>query len=225
MFPPPCRHWDGRPGRKSSACGVAAWGSRGCWRRADGVPALVASRRGPGPLAQWESASLTRKRSLVQIQYGPRSVTWPFGRGGPSGRGFWPCRPSRLTQAETPPGIGLPGVSRKRPWPYNLYHPGLVKNPQAVELADRLDDPSQHQLPEHLVPAGRLLEPQRPVRPLQGLHQVAHPRGGNRQRPAARGLQAQVKLLQPGRDPLLRRGLQRLQLRLIVSRPQVLDLP
>jgi hypothetical protein len=25
----------------------------------------------PGPLAQWESASLTRKRSLVQIQYGP----------------------------------------------------------------------------------------------------------------------------------------------------------
>jgi hypothetical protein len=104
-------------------------------------------------------------------------------------------------------------------------YPGLVENPQAVELADGLDDPGQHQLPEHLVPVGRVLQPQRPVRPLHGIHQVAHPRGGDRQRPAARGLQAQVELLLPGRDPLLRRRLQRLQLRLIVRRPQVLDLP
>ena len=38
-------------------------------------------------------------------------------------------------------------------------HPGLVENPQAVELADRLDDPRQHQLPEDLVSAGCVLQP------------------------------------------------------------------
>src|SRR5213592_2111912 len=29
--------------------------------------------------------------------------------------------------------------------------PGLLQNAQAVQLAGRLDDPRQHQLPEHLV--------------------------------------------------------------------------
>ena len=73
---------------------------------------------------------------------------------------------------------------------------------------------------EHLVPARRVLQPEHPVSVLQGVQQVPHPRGSDRQRPAARGLQAQAELQLPGRDPLLRRGLQRLQLRLIVRRPR-----
>src|SRR5207248_9850711 len=37
--------------------------------------------------------------------------------------------------------------------------PGFLQHPQRVQLAGRLDDPRQHQLPEHLVPTRRLLEP------------------------------------------------------------------
>ena len=44
---------------------------------------------------------------------------------------------------------------------------GFLQHPRAVELADRLDDPGQHQLEEHLVPARRLVEPQHPVAVLQ----------------------------------------------------------
>ena len=49
------------------------------------------------PKRAWNS--LTRKRSLVQIQYGPRIVTWPFGWCDPSRPGFWPYGvwPSRGT--------------------------------------------------------------------------------------------------------------------------------
>jgi hypothetical protein len=54
---------------------------------------------------------------------------------------------------------------------------------------------------------------------------LRHPGGGDRQRPAARRLQPKVELQLPGRDPLPRRRLQRLQFRLIVRRPEVLDLP
>lgn len=36
----------------------------------------------------------------------------------------------------------------------------------------------------------------------QGVQQVPHPRGRDRQRPAARGLRPQIELQLPGRDPL-----------------------
>jgi len=65
----------------------------------------------------------------------------------------------------------------------------------------------------------RVLEPQDPVGPLEGIDQVAHPGGRDRQRPAARELQAELELRLPDRDLLPRRRLQRLQPRLIVRRP------
>jgi hypothetical protein len=60
----------------------------------------------------------------------------------------------------------------------------LLQDADAVELADGLDDPRHHQLPEHVVRAGRVLEPEHPVGPLQRLDQVSHPGGGDRQRAA-----------------------------------------
>jgi hypothetical protein len=104
--------------------------------------------------------------------------------------------------------------------------PSLLQHPQAASLADRLDDPRQHQLSEHLIAAAGLVKAQHPVSMLQGIGQAAHPRGGDRQEPASRSLvQAQVKLALPRGQPLPRRGLQQLQFRVIVSRAQVLDLP
>jgi hypothetical protein len=85
--------------------------------------------------------------------------------------------------------------------------PGLLKDPQAVELAHRLDDLGQHQMAEHVVPGCRVLQSQHPVSVLQGVQQVPYPGRSDRQRPAARGLHAQPELQLPGRDPLLRRGL------------------
>jgi hypothetical protein len=104
-------------------------------------------------------------------------------------------------------------------------HPGLLQHPQRVQLAGRFNDPGQHQVPEHIVPAGRVIEAQHLVGALEGVHQVAHPRRRNRQRSRRPGtVQAQAELQLPGRDPLLRCGLQRLELRFAVRRPQVLDL-
>jgi hypothetical protein len=49
-------------------------------RRGNGLQIRVhgfKSRLHLGRLAQWERASLTRKRSLVQIQYRPLAQIWP----------------------------------------------------------------------------------------------------------------------------------------------------
>ena len=51
----------------------------------------------------------------------------------------------------------------------------LAQHPGTVELAGGLDDPREHQLPEHLVPAGGLLEPQDPVGVLERVDQMRHP--------------------------------------------------
>ena len=104
--------------------------------------------------------------------------------------------------------------------------PGLIQHPQAVGLADRLDDPRQHQAAEHPIRAAGLAEAQHIVSLRQGIEQTAHLRRDDRQRPASRSrIQAQVKLTLPGRQPLPRRSLQQLQLRIIMSRADVLDLP
>jgi len=103
--------------------------------------------------------------------------------------------------------------------------PGLLQDPDAVQLADGLDDPGQHQVTEHLIPAGRGLEPEHPVGALKRVEQAAHPGRGDRQGTAGRRLQPQVKLRLPCSYPLARRRLQRLQPRVVVRRPQVLDLP
>jgi hypothetical protein len=76
---------------------------------------------------------------------------------------------------------------------------------------------------EHLVRARRVLEPQHPVAAFQGVHQVPIREEVIGSGPAPCGLQAQAELWLTGRDPLLRRGLQRLQLRLIVCRPEMLN--
>jgi len=104
--------------------------------------------------------------------------------------------------------------------------PGLIQHPQAVGLADRLDDPRQHQAAEHPIRAAGLAEAQHIVSLRQGIEQTAHLRRDDRQRPASRSrIQAQVKLTLPGRQPLPRRSLQQLQLRTIVGPADVLDLP
>jgi hypothetical protein len=112
----------------------------------------------------------------------------------------------------------------------------LGQHPQAVELAGRLDDPRQHQLPERLIPADSPVEPERVVGATQPLPQRTHPRGGNLQRPprrtrrqdsqptrADRGSQAEIQLALPTGQPLPRRGLERFQLCIVVGRPDVLD--
>jgi hypothetical protein len=71
-----------------------------------------------------------------------------------------------------------------------------------------------------------------PIEDLKGVQQVAHPRRGDRQRPAARAppgrlgaLQAQVKLALPSGQPLPCCGLQQRQLSIVVRGTDVLDVP
>jgi hypothetical protein len=60
----------------------------------------------------------------------------------------------------------------------------------------------------------------------EGISQMTHPRGGDRQRPSRRPCrQPQVKLTLTRRQALPRYGLQQLHLSAAVGRPQVLDLP
>jgi len=85
-------------------------------------------------------------------------------------------------------------------------------------------------LPEHLVPADRPIESEHLVDGAQRLPQMAHLRGGDRQRCRSGrgdrgGAQAQLELALPTGQPLSRRDLERLQLLIVVRRPQVLDPP
>ena len=81
-------------------------------------------------------------------------------------------------------------------------------------------------LPEYLVAPGGLREPERVVGSAQGVPQVAHPRGGDLQRRGgSRAAQAEVEFHLPGRQPLPRGGLQRLQLGVVVRRADVLNVP
>jgi hypothetical protein len=74
-----------------------------------------------------------------------------------------------------------PGAFREHPQPPrhssagSPRHASLLQHPQEVQLADRLDDPREHQLAEHLVPlpAARV-RTQHPVSMLQRVHQAAH---------------------------------------------------
>jgi hypothetical protein len=45
----------------------------------------------------------------------------------------------------------------------------LGQHPQRVQLAGRLDDPRQHQPPEHLIAFGHVGEPERVIRAAQRL--------------------------------------------------------
>jgi hypothetical protein len=106
--------------------------------------------------------------------------------------------------------------------------PGFLQHPQAVQLAGRLDDPCQHQLAEHLIARGGPAEAEHVIAAAQGIQQVLHPRGRDRQRPArAPPAEAgpEVQLALPGRQALPRDGLEDLQFGVVVGRADVLDVP
>jgi hypothetical protein len=107
-------------------------------------------------------------------------------------------------------------------------HSRLGKHPGAVDLAGGLDDPRQHQLPEHLITAGGLLEPEHPIGMVERVDEGRHPRTSDRQRSASRIAplpQVQVQHSLPSRKPLPRNGLQQLQLDLVMRGPDMLHRP
>jgi hypothetical protein len=114
----------------------------------------------------------------------------------------------------------LEGRRRQRPYP------GLLKDSQTVELAGRPDDPGKHELLEHRVALGGLLESEYPLRVSEGVPQVPHPRRGDRQRPTRRrgAVQAEVEFALPGRHPLLGGRFQHRQFGVVVRRSNVLDI-
>jgi hypothetical protein len=131
------------------------------------------------------------------------------------------------------PKARVRGAGLRQPLPPRLLRPGrqapvergirrrgsagLLQDPQRVLLAGRLDDPCQHELPEHFVMPGGLREPEHVIGPAQGVPQMGHLRGGDLQRPGRpRPAQAEVELRLPGRQPLPGRGIQRLELGVIM---------
>jgi hypothetical protein len=81
-------------------------------------------------------------------------------------------------------------------------------------------------LEEHLIPARRNREPKHVIGMRQRVQQAAHPRRGDRQRPARHPrLQAEVQLALPGCQLLPPGGLQQFHLGRGMRRPQMLDIP
>ena len=138
--------------------------------------------------APWKSpASGARPGVGLEVERG-HVVEHKAGRAEPGVRGAGRRQP-------LPPL--LLGVLRQAPLDRRVRRrrdPGLLNDPQAVQLARRLNDPGQHQMAEHLVPARGVLEPQHPVSVLQGVQQVSPPeevigsgppRAGSRPRPSS----------------------------------------
>jgi hypothetical protein len=103
-------------------------------------------------------------------------------------------------------------------------HAGLVEHAQRTLHAGRFDDPRAHQLAEHFVPAGGLVEAEHVVCATQGVPQMRCPRRGNRQRlrPRSSG-DTQIQLGLAGGQPLGGGSFHGGQRGLIVSRTEVLD--
>ena len=107
--------------------------------------------------------------------------------------------------------LRIGGQAAVERWIRHRRNARFLQHPQAVQLAGRLDDPGQHQLGEHLVATGGVLEPQHPVAVSESAQQVAHPRRGDRQRATrCRLAQAQVEFALASGQALPRRGLQHL---------------
>ena len=107
--------------------------------------------------------------------------------------------------------------------------PDLGQHPQAVGLLVGSMIRASTSCRNTSSPPAAAVEPERVVGAAQRVPQVPHPRRRDRQRPrpghrGRRGVQAQVELALPAGQPLPRRGLERLQLLLVVRRPEVLDL-
>jgi hypothetical protein len=102
---------------------------------------------------------------------------------------------------------------------------GLSKHPQRVLLAGRLDDPGQHQIPEHLVTPDRTVKPEQVIDPAQSVPQMPRTRTDDFQWPASDlgRIQSEVECALALDQPLPGRSLERLQLRLVVGRPQMLN--
>jgi hypothetical protein len=67
------------------------------------------------------------------------------------GAGDGDLLPPRLLRIHAQPPVHS-GIRRRR-------GASFLQDAQSIELADRLDDPRRHQLEEHLIPAGRSIEP------------------------------------------------------------------
>jgi hypothetical protein len=125
-----------------------------------------------------------------------------------------------------------PGLLGEHPQPprhgpvRSRHHPGFLQHPQRVELADRLDDPREHQLAEHFIAACCRGQAEHVIAAGQRIQEAAHLRGDDRQRPARRPrIKSQVELALPGGELLPCSRLQQLHLSWGMRRAQMLDVP
>ena len=118
------------------------------------------------------------------------------------------------------------GIGRKPPLDRGIRrrgNPELGQHPDGVELAGRLDHPRQHQLVEHLIGTG-LIQSQHPVGGGERLPQVLGPAGHDRCLSGVELAIVEVEGVLVGPQPLLRDGLQHLDLTRTAGRADVLDL-
>jgi hypothetical protein len=96
---------------------------------------------------------------------------------------------------------------------------------QRVLLTGRLDDPGQHQISEHLITSARVIKPEPGIGPAQGIPQMPRMRTDDFQRRTGDAGRIQPEIHHPLAfgQPLPRRRLERLQLRLVMSRTHMLD--
>lgn len=151
--------------RGGTSAGSSTWVAAQSRHRARLALECLDHQREPSCIGQQPDGDLRLESPL----FGEPGLTEPVtlvglevqGRNVVEDQAGWPqgcALRARGRELLAPPSLGMDPQTTVHRGVGGRHEPGFLQHTQTVELGRRLDDPRQHQLPKHLITAGRLIK-------------------------------------------------------------------